>query len=169
MTVLIAVASRHGATQEIAEAIGKRIHASGFAVDVIKLPDSSEYGPRPDPAQYDAVVLGSGVYLGRWLAPAREFIKHHAETLNGMPVWAFSSGPIGHPSADDGQHTGIAAVLSAVHPVDYRVFGGKLDPDVLGLAERVLATVIRAAEEDDRDWNEIATWAEEIAEALPAK
>jgi len=111
MTVLIAVASRHGATEEIAEVLGKLIHAHGFAVDVVRLPDSTEYGPRPDPAQYDAVVLGSGVYLGRWLAPAREFVRANTHTLAVMPVWAFSSGPIG-PTAD-GQQAKVAALLSS--------------------------------------------------------
>jgi menaquinone-dependent protoporphyrinogen oxidase len=168
MPVLVAVATRHGATQEIAEAIGKTIHEAGFAVDVMKLADSSEYGPRPDPAQYDAVVLGSGVYLGQWLAPAREFVKANRETLEAMPVWAFSSGPIGADHVDDGQRPAVATLVADLKAVDYRIFGGKLDRGHLGLAERILVTVIRAGEEDDRDWDDVASWADGIAQALRA-
>jgi menaquinone-dependent protoporphyrinogen oxidase len=169
MTVLVAGASRHGATEEIAEAIGKRIHADGLAVDVLRLPDPSRYGPRPDPAQYDAVILGSGVYLGRWLASAREFLTLHEKTLAAMPVWAFSSGPIGPHGAEHEDRVDVATVLAAVHPVDYRIFGGKLDPGRLGLAERALVTLIRAHEEDNRDWDEISTWAGEISQAVQAQ
>jgi menaquinone-dependent protoporphyrinogen oxidase len=167
MTVLVAVASRHGATQEIAERIGKAIHHAGFAVDVVKLVDSSEYGPRPDPAEYDAVVIGSAVYLGRWLAPAREFIRENAETLKSMPVWAFSSGPVGEQRADGDEGPTGAALLGPIDPVDHRVFGGKIDRAQLGPVEHAVVAVIRAPDEDDRDWDAISAWAGEISRALP--
>jgi menaquinone-dependent protoporphyrinogen oxidase len=168
MTVLIAVASRHGATEEIGEAVGKLIHKSGFAVDVVRLTGLPH--DRPDPAEYDAVVLGSGVYLGRWLAPAREFVAAHQQALRAMPVWAFSSGPVGHhdgTATDDG--AGVAALVATLDPIGYRVFGGKLDPGGLGLAERVLIAMIRAGEEDNRDWDEISSWAGDISRVLRAQ
>ena len=44
---------------------------------------------------YDAAVLGSGVYLGHWLESACLLVDSHAEALSRIPVWLFSSGPIG--------------------------------------------------------------------------
>jgi menaquinone-dependent protoporphyrinogen oxidase len=164
MSVLVAVASRHGATQEIAEEIGKVIHQGGFAVDVVKLTGSSGYGPLPDPAQYDAVVIGSAIYMGRWLGPARDFVANNIEVLTAKPVWAFSSGPIGE--AKDAASAGAA---DQVTPVDQRTFGGRLERDGLGFAERALVTVMRTADEDDRDWPEIRSWAEGIARTLTAQ
>jgi menaquinone-dependent protoporphyrinogen oxidase len=52
---------------------------------------------RPDPASFDAVVLGSAVYAGRWLDPARQYAALYADVLRARPVWLFSSGPIGNP------------------------------------------------------------------------
>lgn len=166
MTVLVAVASRHGATQGIAEEIGKIIHHAGFAVDVVELTGSSGYGPLPDPAGYDAVVVGSAIYLGRWLGPARDFVQENVEVLKEKPVWAFSSGPIG--GGEDTAAAGEGAI-GQFAPLDQRTFGGKLDRNDLGFAERVLVKAMRIADEDDRDWAEIRTWAEGIAGTLTAR
>jgi menaquinone-dependent protoporphyrinogen oxidase len=53
MKVLVAAASRHGATQEIAEAIGRALDAEDMDASVATI---EEVG---DPTGYDAVILGS--------------------------------------------------------------------------------------------------------------
>jgi menaquinone-dependent protoporphyrinogen oxidase len=98
MRVLVSAASRHGATSEIAEEIGKALrdalHERGdddVAVDVRPAEQVSSV------EDYEAVVLGSAVYAGRWLQPARELAERHAGALSERPVWLFSSGPVGEP------------------------------------------------------------------------
>jgi len=44
------------------------------------------------------VVLGSAVYLGQWMKPARELAERSAGAIASRPVWLFSSGPIGEPA-----------------------------------------------------------------------
>jgi menaquinone-dependent protoporphyrinogen oxidase len=168
MSVLVAVASRHGATQEIAESIGKRIHSAGFAVDVIKLVDPAESGSRPDPADYEAVILGSAVYLGRWLGPAREFAADHAQALAVMPVWAFGSGPVGEGSVSDAESGAVPALLARINPIEYRLFPGRVERDRLGRAEHLVVSAIRIGDEDDRDWDQITSWADGISQSLRA-
>jgi hypothetical protein len=56
-------------------------------------------GPRRRP--YDAVVLGSAVYAGHWLKPARALADRCAAALRARPVWLFSSGPVGDPAKPD--------------------------------------------------------------------
>ncbi len=168
MSVLVAAASRHGATQEIATRIGEVIHGQGFPVDVMKLTDPPEYGPRPDPADYAAVVLGSAVYLGHWLRPARDFVRDNRDVLNTMPVWAFSSGPMDGQSLHEEQELNLAGVVATVNPREHRIFGGRIDRQRLSLPERALVSVIRAGDEDQRDWHDIDTWAEHIAQQLHA-
>jgi menaquinone-dependent protoporphyrinogen oxidase len=46
---------------------------------------------------FDAVVVGSSIYTGRWLKPAKELVERNAEALRARPVWLFSSGPLGDP------------------------------------------------------------------------
>ena len=58
MNVLVAGASKHGATREIAEAIGRELEARGLAVEVSAVDDVR------DLTDFDACVLGSAVYVG---------------------------------------------------------------------------------------------------------
>src|SRR5690349_3564329 len=94
MKILIAVASRHGSTHEIADAMARELGTAGHTVDV----QSVDAVPTVD--GYDAAVIGSAVYMGNWLPQAVRFIDRHQAQLAAMPVWLFSSGPLG---ADDPQ------------------------------------------------------------------
>jgi menaquinone-dependent protoporphyrinogen oxidase len=38
------------------------------------------------------VVLGSAVYVGRWLEAGACFVEEQADELAARPVWLFSSG-----------------------------------------------------------------------------
>src|SRR3954469_12839443 len=95
--VLLVVASRRGTTAEIAAAAARELAdcpagaAAGLSAVVVPA------AQRPNPAPFDAVLLGSAVYAGRWLAPARQYQALHADALRARPVWLFSSGPIGEP------------------------------------------------------------------------
>jgi menaquinone-dependent protoporphyrinogen IX oxidase len=96
MRVLVTAASKHGATEEIAERIGAVLTAHGVEVDVKQLQEVSGLGG------YEAVVLGSGIYLGKWLKEARRFVEVHAAELAQRPTWLFASGSItGDPPVGD--------------------------------------------------------------------
>ena len=88
MKVLVVYASRHGGTRGIAERIGEVLHADGFDAQVV----SADKAPRPDSA--DAVVIGSGVYMGSWLKEGTGYIERNQVALAKRPVWLFSSGPL---------------------------------------------------------------------------
>ena len=161
MRVLVAVASKHGGTRGIAEAIAEELRAAGPAVD---LREAGEVG---DLAGYDAVVLGSAIYAGTWLQEARQFAERHHAELSRLPVWLFSSGPLGAPDPqphDDPDK--LAAPLGDVAARDHRVFAGKLDPADLSFGERLIAKVVRAPSGDFRDWDAMRAWAHEIGAAL---
>src|SRR3954468_19030656 len=128
--VLVVVASRHGATAEIADALARGLTGAGLAA--VAVPAQQQC----DPAPFDAVLLGSAVYAGRWLEPAREYAARYAGTLRTRPVWLFSSGPIGEPPfPPDEPHAAppLAALTSAR---GQRVFPGRLDPARLTFGER---------------------------------
>jgi menaquinone-dependent protoporphyrinogen oxidase len=135
MTVLVAAASKHGATDEIAARIGADLVEHGLDVEVKRLEDVRDVGG------YDACVLGSGVYLGNWLKEARRFIDTHAAELAQRPTWLFASGSIvGDPPLADDQNAlraGLAERLVATTQArEHKLFAGKLDMSTLGLAER---------------------------------
>jgi menaquinone-dependent protoporphyrinogen oxidase len=159
MHVLIAVASRHGSTQEIADAIAGVLRVAGFTVTCEEINGVASLDG------YDAVVLGSAVYMGNWLPEARQFADIHTATLSGMPLWLFSSGPIGPdtPSPEPSKLPELAARLGAR---DHRVFAGRLVREDLSFAERLITRVVKAPEGDYRDWEAIRAWATDIATAL---
>lgn len=164
MRILGAVASKHGSTREIAEAVADELRATGVAADL------REVGAGDDPGGYDAVILGSAIYMGNWLREAKEFATRHRELLAAVPVWLFSSGPLG--AADPQPHgdpADLAAVLAATGARGHVIFTGQLDQGELGLGERLIAGVVGAPEGDFRDWGAIRGWARSIGALLAGR
>ena len=161
MTILVAAASRHGATYEIAEAIGRGLAKHGLDMEVARIEDVGGI------AGYDAFVLGSAVYVGHWLEPARSFVEHQRDELSRRPTWLFSSGPIGDPPRPNEEDAvQVDDLVAAVAAREHRLFPGRLDKSLLGFGERAVVFAFRTEEGDFRDWDEIDRWATEIAEAL---
>jgi menaquinone-dependent protoporphyrinogen oxidase len=163
MNVLIAVASRHGSTVEIAATIAEELRQAGHKVDVRSVDDEIVI------QLYDAAIIGSAVYMGHWLAEARHFLDREWEQLRAMPVWLFSSGPTGTEDAQPKREpVQTKELLEATHARDHQIFGGKLDKHEQGLGARLVLRMVKAPEGDFRDWNAIRQWAREIAAALQA-
>lgn len=172
MRILVAYASQHGATAEIAERIAKVLTSAGHRSDLLGLP------ARVDVSGYEAFVVGSAVYMGHWRKEAMAFAREHWVALSEHPLWVFSSGPLGVRAADvkgrDLREVSLpkeaAALDEMVHPRAHRVFFGALDPHKLTPAQRTLRRFPSGrslmVEGDFRDWAEVESWAKEIAGEL---
>lgn len=159
MKILIAVASRHGSTLGVAEAIGKVLRADGAEVDIVTTDEVDDLG------SYDAVVLGSAVYLGKWLKPARKFAHVHREEFAEIPTWIFSVGALGDPPMPE-DCPQVDAIVVETGARDHRLFGGKLDRDDLSLSERLIVHTVHPPEGDYRDWSAVERWARSISATL---
>jgi menaquinone-dependent protoporphyrinogen oxidase len=160
MEILVLFASKYGSTREVAEAIGEELGQAN-AVQV------KEAATVRDVEGADAVVLGSAIYGGHWLEPARRLVEKHAAELSSRHVWLFSCGPIGDPpKPEEAGPEGIAETIEATHARDHEVFAGKLDYSKLRRVERLMVKALRAPEGDFRDWNAIRAWAQAIAREL---
>ena len=160
MKVLVSAASKHGATAGIADAIGSALMIRGF--DVTK----EEPAHVEDVLSFDAIVIGSAVYAGHWMKPAIELTERFAERFLGKPVWLFSSGPLGDPPKPTEEPVDVVEMMRATGARGHRIFAGKLDKAMLSFPERAIVGALRAPYGDFRDWDEIRTWADEIAESL---
>jgi menaquinone-dependent protoporphyrinogen oxidase len=157
MRVLVTASTKYGATGEIAQAIGQVFGECGWDVVVVPPEQVQELD------SFDAVVLGSAVYAGHWLKPARELVDRCSAALAAKPVWLFSSGPIGDPPKPEEDPVDVAEILQVTKARGHRVFAGKLVKKQLSFPDRAIAAALRVPEGDFRDWQEVRTWAAEIA------
>ncbi len=160
--VLIASASKHGSTFDIADEIARVLTARGLRVTDKPIEEIDSVNA------FDAVVIGSAVYVGRWMPEAVTFISRHAAALTARPVWLFSSGPIGEPPKPTEDPANLAEMIAKTGARGHRIFAGRLEPDRLGLGERAIVAMLRAPKGDFRDFAAIGAWAAEIADELVA-
>lgn len=167
--ILVAYATKHNATAEIAEVIGQTLQQSkGLQVDVRLAEEVRDLTP------YDAVVVGSAVYAGQWQRGAADFLKRFEAELAKRPTWIFSSGPTGE---GDPKVTlkgwdfpeALRPIADRIKPREVMVFHGKLDPEQLGFFEKSIVKLVHAPVGDFRDWDSIRAWASDIAEVLQAE
>jgi menaquinone-dependent protoporphyrinogen oxidase len=159
MQVLVAYATKHGSTGEIAEAVGATLRDAGLDVDVRGAREVQTLAP------YGAVVLGSALYSAHWQRDANRFVKRHLAELQRRPVWLFSSGPLDHSAefADIPLTEHVAADVSPIGARGHRTFGGRLLAGTPGVDASMLATHHVG---DFRHWDHIRAWAGEIARVL---
>lgn len=161
MNVLVTYATKHGSTRGIAEAIAATISGHGIATEVLPVEGVEEI------ESYDAVVLGSALYVGRWLKEATDFTRRHRASLAERPLWLFSSGPLGTEVVDaEEQPKELSELREMLEPRDHRLFYGALTRDALGFGERMVVKAVKAPEGDFRDWDAIEAWATAIAAEL---
>jgi menaquinone-dependent protoporphyrinogen oxidase len=160
MKVLVSAASRHGATTEVADAIVAALRASGLdAVAVAPAGVTTLDG-------FDAAIVGSAIYVGRWLEPARDLVERQRDALRRIPVWLFSSGPVGDPPKPADDPIDVPPLLALVGAREHRLFAGLVEKRRLGFVERAIMAAVRAPEGDFRSWPDIEAWATGIAREL---
>jgi len=163
--VLVAYATKRGATAEIAERIGDVLREKGLTADVLPADQVRDLTP------YNGVVLGSAVYIGRWRKEAARFLKANKEELADRRVWLFSSGPTGEGDPEelmDGWRFpgGLQPVADEIEPEAIAVFHGRLDVEKINVLEKWVVNNVGAPMGDFRDWDAVETWAASIANAL---
>ena len=159
--VLVAFASKHGATAEIADAVADQLRQAGHAVDCVPADQVEALD------SYDAIVIGSAVYMKRWRPEARRLLKRHAKELADRPFWVFSSGPFGEkpdPSWSEPPRTIERAKHLGVR--DHVVFGGRLPLEPGNFMERAMVRDCPPDKRDLRDWDKIRAWASGIGTEL---
>lgn len=160
MRVLVSVSSRHGGTRELGEVVADELRNAGLEVEETE-PDEVE---RVD--GYDAVVLGSSVYVGRLSLALRDLVERQGSQLRDVPVWLFWSGPVNEhpdraPVPDD-----VTAVAAQVQAQGVQVFGGRLIDHGLSVNEKALVALQHATPGDYRSLELARSWARTVAAEL---
>jgi menaquinone-dependent protoporphyrinogen oxidase len=156
--MLIAYASKHESTHEVAEAIAEVLREAGECVDVRLGREVDEI------ADGEAVILGGPLYMGRWHKDARHFLKRHRKRLAAGPLAVFALGPL-HDTENEvagsrQQLDNALGKVPEVRPLAVEVFVGRIDPQTLRFPFN------RMPASDERDWDAIRAWAERLPELL---
>ena len=164
--ILVAYASKYGATREIAQKIGEVLLRSGQVVEVCAVDEVRDLN------LYSTVVLGSAIYVGAWHKEAVAFLKANQDILAGLPVWLFSSGPTGQGDPlelVEGKllPAALQLVVDRIRPRDVTLFHGNIDPEKVNPIEKwAVKSLVKKPFGDFRDWDAIAAWSEKIAVSL---
>jgi menaquinone-dependent protoporphyrinogen oxidase len=166
--ILVAYATKYGATAEIAQKIGEQLSQSGLTAEVHPVGQVSSLTP------YWAVILGSAVYVGQWRKEAAAFLRDHEPELAVRPVWLFSTGPTG--VGDPVQlmkgwrfPESLQPVADRIRPRGTAFFHGALDLQRLSVPDKLIVKGVKAPIGDFRDWKAIAKWTAEVAKELEAR
>jgi menaquinone-dependent protoporphyrinogen oxidase len=158
---VVAFASKHGSTGEIADAIAQELQRHGLDVDCRAAADVGTLDG------YDAVILGSAVYMKRRLGDAKHLFRKHRRELSARPFWIFSSGPFGaEPDPAWSERPRIVKEAERMGVRDHVVLGGRLPLEPSGFIEKAMVRETPPDVADLRDWDEIRRWAARAATEL---
>ena len=160
MKVLVTAGSRHGSTKEIGQEIAAQVRASGHDCEFVNPNDVTSI------EEYDAVVIGSAIYVGQWMKEAKDFIERFQDDLTERKVWLFSSGLSDTPSKEANSTPALLSRMGAVGATEHKRFAGKLVVIQLSVAERAAIMAARGKYGDARDMAAVRRWANRIATAL---
>ena len=167
--ILIAYATRHGATSSIAAKIADVLCEEGFQVDIAlarKVKDISEY---------DSIIVGSPIYIGQWLRGARRFLNRHQDVLAGRRVAVFitctylqddNDTPERRAHAKELYIDPVLEKLPAIEPLGFGIFSGEFLYKELYPVEFILMKLAKFPEGDFRNEEKIRAWALEMSALL---
>lgn len=161
--ILVAYATRYGSTAEVAEAIGDELRKADVAVDVLPVSEVQDLSP------YRAAIIGSPIYMGKWLPESQVFIEQNQQHLRSIPVAYFTVGLTvsgATPETLRKAEASMDQVRMLVKPVDVGIFPGKLESGGLSFADRTVTKLIRAKTGDFRDWEAVRAWTQAVRTRL---
>jgi len=190
---LLVYATKHGSTQEVADAVAEELRAAFAEVDV------HEAASAPSPAGYDAVVVGGPMIMG-WHKAARKYLKRHTSQLSDVPFALFVTAASltedgvdavqGMPIAKDpwlvkkprnadkltrkeryalpSHYVGdILKDCAPARPRNVAVFAGSLDLTTMNILEKLFVLlIVGATPGDGRHYEFIHEWAAGLGDAL---
>jgi menaquinone-dependent protoporphyrinogen oxidase len=159
--VLVTYASKYGSSGGVADAIGKELCSKGVAADVVLIKNAGNI------SSYQGVVIGSAIYMGKWMPEAVDFVKKNRDVLRQVPVAYFLvCMTLARPTEKNRAEvlSYVDPILKAVpeiKPVGIGTFAGALDYNNLSWLNKKILKSKGSPEGDFRDWNAIRAWARE--------
>lgn len=157
--VLVTYSSKYGSTGGVADAIGRELCGNGVSADMALIKNAGNIG------SYQGVIVGSAIYMGKWMSEAADFVKTHRDILRRVPVAYFLvcmtlARPTEKSQAEVLSYMDpILKAVPEVRPVGIGTFAGALHYDNLSWLNKRILRSKGSPEGDFRDWNAIRAWA----------
>ena len=176
MSALVVFGTRYGSTAKIAEEIGAVLSDEGFKVRVVNAAKDTI----SDISEFDVVIVGSGIKMGKWTKETLNFLKKFEADLSQKKVALFvSCGYSREPDkVDEARENFLIKVADrypSIKPVSLGLFGGVFSFDKYGFAERLVFRGIKKELEkqgietkkpyDFRDWETIREWTRSVIQS----
>jgi len=173
MKILVAYASVHGSTGEIAQFISNLFKAYAAEVECAKVEDIQ------DISSYDVIILGTAIHEAIWLTSMLQFLDRFKAEIATKITYMFIT-CIRVLETDGYEHVMKNYVhtptVEALHIREVQPFAGKMKLDHINWNERWLLGLRYDGNElkqhfngDYRDWYAISTWVNKIAQHLSLK
>jgi len=183
---LIVYGTRYGATAETSKVIAETLRQEGFEVEVV----DAKKGKVQSINDYDLIIVGSGIQMGKWTGEPESFLRKYQEELSRKKVALFVSCGSANPLSegeqkkkemDEGKRKYLdeKATKYRLKPVAMGFFGGCYDFNKMSwFFKRTLSSIKPKLEGagfkesktgvyDLRNLNDIRNWAKEVAILLP--
>jgi len=179
MKTLIVYGTRYGATAGTSEEIGKVLRDEGFDVTVVNAKEEKIKVV----SEYDLVIVGSGMQMGKWTGEAEDFLKKFQKELAEKKVAVFVSS-MKNIQEREGKKEELAKAWKldledkvakyGLHPIAMGMFGGVIDYNKMNIITRKAFGSFKKVLEADgfkevqaglyetRNWDEIRSWAKEL-------
>jgi menaquinone-dependent protoporphyrinogen oxidase len=182
---LIVYGTRYGTTAETSQIIAETLRQEGFEVEVVDA--------KKDKVQsindYDLVIVGSGIQMGKWTSEPESFLRKYQEELSRKKLALFVSCGSANPQSegeqkkkemDEGKRKYLDEKASKYNlkPVALGFFGGCYDFNKMSwFFKRTLSSIKPKLEGagykesktgvyDLRDLNDVRDWAKEVAKTV---
>jgi menaquinone-dependent protoporphyrinogen IX oxidase len=180
---LIVYGTRYGAAASTSEEIAKKLIKEGIEVRVVNAKEEKV----KNIAQYDLVIVGSGIQIHRWTSEPEQFLRKFRKELTGKKLALFvccgsASQALSEEKPDMAEkarkrYLEEKAAKYSLQPIALGLFGGvynyNKEPWYAKKAMEADRPRIESAYKetqpgiyDTRDWNAIRVWAEELAKKL---
>jgi menaquinone-dependent protoporphyrinogen oxidase len=177
---LIVYGTRYGATTGTSNEIAKVLREAGFEIKVV----NAKKEKIRDISEYELVIVGSGMRMGKWTDEADDFLKKFHRELGQKKLAIFVSS-MKTVSEREGKTEDLASshkialddkvAQFSLHPIALGFFGGVIDFNNMNFLFRKTMGFLKPQLEKDgfkeeppgvydlRDWNEIRSWAKDLA------
>ena len=182
---LIVYGTRYGATENTSEVIADTLRQVGYEVKIV---DAKKEKVKSI-SEFDLIIVGSGIQMGKWTSEPEDFIKKHQKELSTKKLALFvscgganplSEGEQKNKELDDAKRKYLEekSVEFKVNPVALGFFGGCYDFNKMSwFFKKTLSSIkpklesagykeTKAGLYDLRDLDPIRKWTREVAKTL---